>query len=79
VSFLKLITLHFIQTIFAKGAHYAIEELSKLDYNVVGLDWTIDPEVARKLAAPGTVFQGNLDPVALFGDKVSYYSLSRKL
>jgi uroporphyrinogen decarboxylase len=62
---------HGLQIVFAKGAHYAIEEISKLEYNVVGLDWTIDPAVARKLAVPGTVFQGNLDPVALFGDKVS--------
>lgn len=56
--------------IFAKGGHYAINELSKLDYNVVGIDWTIEPEVARKLAQPNTVLQGNLDPVALFGDQV---------
>lgn len=30
--------------VFAKGASYAIESLSKLDYNVVGLDWTIHPK-----------------------------------
>jgi len=54
--------------VFAKGGHYAINELSKSGYNVVGLDWTIDPKVGRQLAEPGTVLQGNMDPVALFGD-----------
>lgn len=68
-------------TIFAKGGHYALTEISKLGYDVVGIDWTIEPKVAR-LAAPGKVLQGNLDPVALFGNKVCFdflfkYSLNR--
>jgi len=33
--------------VFAKGAHYALESLSKSGYNVVGLDWTIEPQTAR--------------------------------
>lgn len=54
--------------IFAKGGHFGIKQLSMTDYDVVGIDWTVDPEVARTLAKSGTVLQGNLDPVALFGD-----------
>ncbi|OXA64309.1 uroporphyrinogen decarboxylase [Folsomia candida] len=58
-------------TIFAKGGHYALHEISKLGYDVVGVDWTVTPKVARSLTIPSTVLQGNLDPVALFGSKES--------
>jgi len=66
-------------TIFAKGGHYAIAEISKtLNYDVVGIDWTVDPMVARSLAGPNTVLQGNLDPVCLFGfqESVECYTKS---
>jgi len=36
-----------LQVIFAKDAHYALEELSTSGYDVVSLDWTIAPEHAR--------------------------------
>lgn len=35
------------QIVFAKDAHYAVEDLSQSHYEVVGLDWTIDPRSAR--------------------------------
>lgn len=35
------------QIVFAKDGHYALEDLSQSYYEVVGLDWTIDPRVAR--------------------------------
>lgn len=55
--------------IFAKGAHFALPELSKTEYNVIGLDWTMNPAEARKtLAGSGKAVQGNLDPCALYGD-----------
>ncbi|KAJ1951143.1 hypothetical protein FBU59_000337, partial [Linderina macrospora] len=65
-------------TVFAKGAHYAIEELAaETLYDVISLDWTLDPEKARAgvdrvLAAKGiarkVVLQGNLDPTVLFAE-----------
>ena len=36
-----------MQIIFAKDAHFALEELSQSSYEVVGLDWTIKPQNAR--------------------------------
>lgn len=36
-----------LQIVFAKDAHYALEDLSQSHYEVVGLDWTIDPQSAR--------------------------------
>ncbi|MGH0185883.1 UNVERIFIED_CONTAM: hypothetical protein FKN15_019391 [Acipenser sinensis] len=34
--------------VFAKDAHYALEDLSQSRYEVVGLDWTVDPKDARR-------------------------------
>ena len=55
-------------TVFAKDAHYALNDLANSDYDVIGLDWTIDP-AAAKLAVKGKkkALQGNLDPAALYG------------
>lgn len=53
-------------TIFAKGAHYALEELANIGYEVVGIDWTVDPVQARKCVGPNITLQGNLDPCALY-------------
>jgi uroporphyrinogen decarboxylase len=54
-------------TIFAKGAHYALPELGKSGYEVVGIDWTVDPKLARELVGPDVTLQGNFDPCALYG------------
>ncbi|KAJ2243310.1 Uroporphyrinogen decarboxylase in heme biosynthesis [Coemansia sp. RSA 475] len=64
-------------TVFAKGAHYALEQLAtETAFDVISIDWTIDPAVARTrvdraLEAAGqrrtVVLQGNLDPTLLFG------------
>jgi uroporphyrinogen decarboxylase len=33
--------------IFAKGAHYALNQLANIGYDVVSIDWTVDPITAR--------------------------------
>lgn len=53
-------------TVFAKGGHYALRELGESGYDVVGLDWTMDPGEARKLVGPNVTLQGNFDPCALY-------------
>jgi hypothetical protein len=45
ISFLKIVFI--FQTVFAKGGHYALVSLSQIGYEVVGLDWTVDPEGSR--------------------------------
>ena len=35
------------QVVFAKDAHFALEDLAKCGYDVVSLDWTIKPKHAR--------------------------------
>ncbi|KAK9879241.1 hypothetical protein WA026_004090 [Henosepilachna vigintioctopunctata] len=54
--------------LFAKGAHFSLEDQAELGYDVLGIDWTIQPKVARSLTK-NKVLQGNLDPCALYASK----------
>ncbi|KAJ1736242.1 Uroporphyrinogen decarboxylase in heme biosynthesis [Coemansia biformis] len=66
-------------TVFAKGAHYALEQLAtETAFDVISIDWTVNPAEARARVdralrgAPGrrrVVLQGNLDPTLLFADE----------
>jgi uroporphyrinogen decarboxylase len=53
-------------TIFAKGGHFVLKELGKSGYDVVGLDWTVEPEIVRQKVGEDVTLQGNLDPCALY-------------
>ena len=53
-------------TVFAKGAWYALDEIVKLDCQVIGLDWTITPGDLRSQLDTTKVFQGNMDPCCLY-------------
>lgn len=54
--------------VFAKGAWYALEDLCKTNYDVIGLDWLHAPKDAYKIAQKhGKVVQGNADPGVLYG------------
>lgn len=53
-------------TIFAKGAGESLDVQSKLGYEVIGLDWTVDPIKARKIVGNDITLQGNLDPQDLY-------------
>ena len=57
--------------VFAKGAHYALEALAETDYDVIGLDWSMDPKAARLVVSERATLQGNLDPCMLYGDEES--------
>ena len=54
------------KVVFAKGAHYATEALAETPYEVISLDWTMDPAATREAAAGRAALQGNLDPCALY-------------
>ncbi|MEY3835534.1 MAG: uroporphyrinogen decarboxylase, partial [Bacteroidota bacterium] len=66
------------RTVFAKGAWYAIEDFANSPCETIGLDWTIQPELARKWAGGKTV-QGNLDPSVLYGDFASIKKATREM
>ena len=54
--------------VFAKDGHYALPLLDDTAYDVVSLDWTLDPVKCREIL-PSKTLQGNLDPCALYSSK----------
>lgn len=65
--------------IFAKGAHYALEALAKTDFDVIQVDWTIDPAEARRRIGPSKTVQGNMDPCILYGSDDSIRAEVRRM
>jgi uroporphyrinogen decarboxylase len=54
--------------VFPKGANYALDSICDLGYNVVSLDWLVDPAEAVKIRGSRPVaFQGNADPGIMYG------------
>ncbi|XP_065323545.1 uroporphyrinogen decarboxylase-like [Gordionus sp. m RMFG-2023] len=62
--------------LFAKGVQHSLSLLNSLGYDVISLDWTLDPEEAKKILGPNIVLQGNLDPSALFSSKEALQNLT---
>ncbi|KAJ3257192.1 hypothetical protein HK103_004890 [Boothiomyces macroporosus] len=65
-------------SIFARGSHYAIEELSKTKFDIIQVDWTMDPKKTRE-TAKAKVLQGNADPSLLYGSKETIYQNVEKM
>lgn len=57
--------------IYAKGGSHSLREQAQLGYEVIGIDWTIDPVDARAAVGPNVTLQGNLDPQDLYKSPVS--------
>ncbi|KAK5628078.1 hypothetical protein RRF57_003793 [Xylaria bambusicola] len=58
--------------VFPKGANQSLDSACNLGYNVVGLDWLVDPADAVRIRGDRQiVFQGNADPGVLYGSKES--------
>ena len=55
--------------IYTQGVHYALKEMGELEYQIIGIDWTIEPDVARKQIGDRKVLMGNLDPVGLLAEE----------
>lgn len=55
-------------TLFAKDAFFARKEISKINCDVIGLDWTMDIAESRSLIGSGKTLQGNADPCLLYSD-----------
>lgn len=58
-------------TCFAKGANYAIPWIAEAGFDVVGLDWCVDPSEAREMVGEGrkVALQGNMDPTTLYAGR----------
>jgi len=48
-------------------------------YEVIGLDWTVDPTEARKQLGPNVTLQGNMDPCAMYSSQVCISSFKKKI
>jgi len=51
--------------IFAKGAWHSLESMAATGAHGLGIDWCIEPEMARKFAGDNIILQGNFDPAKL--------------
>jgi len=51
--------------IFAKGAWHSLDAMAATGAHGLGIDWCIKPQMARQLAGPNIVLQGNFDPAKL--------------
>lgn len=66
-------------TIFAKGAGHSLKEQASLGYEVISLDWTIDPLAAREAVGPNVTLQGNLDPQDLYKPQEELRNLTKEM
>jgi uroporphyrinogen decarboxylase len=67
-------------TLFAKGANYALGMLAeKSGYDVLGLDWCIDPAEARKIVGNKVALQGNMDPNVLYGGRPAIEAVVKRM
>ncbi len=53
--------------IFAKGAWFALEAISATGADGLGVDWCIQPKLARAFSGKNITLQGNFDPARLLG------------
>lgn len=51
--------------IFGKGCWFALGDMAKSGASALGVDWTCDPQTARKLSGGQITLQGNFDPCRL--------------
>jgi len=63
--------------IFAKDAHFSLEQISNSGYDVMGLDWSVRPAEGRKRT--NITLQGNLDPCALYSPKEELERLTEEM
>lgn len=65
--------------VFAKDAHFILADLRHTPCSVVGLDWTMDPGLARQAVGPDKTLQGNLDPCVLYAPREVIKSETEKM
>ncbi|GAB3651790.1 uroporphyrinogen decarboxylase [Echinicola sediminis] len=66
-------------TVFAKGAFFAREEMSKLNCETIGLDWNMGIAESRRMIGEEKTLQGNLDPAALYGSAEEVEEVTKRM
>ncbi|HEX8061091.1 MAG TPA: uroporphyrinogen decarboxylase family protein, partial [Cyclobacteriaceae bacterium] len=65
--------------LFPKDRGAELGQLMDAGSAAIGIDWTIEPEEARKLTQNKITLQGNLDPSLLFEDEQTIREATRKM
>ncbi|KAF9436024.1 hypothetical protein BGZ76_005013 [Entomortierella beljakovae] len=65
--------------IFARGVWHSLESLSNIGYDIVSLDWTLDPKDAIDIVDNRVTLQGNLDPCVLMGPDIEIIAETKKM
>ncbi len=65
--------------IFSKGVFNSLEEMSETHANVIGLDWTIPIDFAKKVTNNKKALQGNLDPTILYANETEIANETEKV
>ena len=65
--------------VFTKGGGEWIEEIAESGCDAVGLDWTVNLGRARRATGDKVALQGNMDPLALFGDEKTIRAEARRV
>jgi uroporphyrinogen decarboxylase len=55
--------------VFAKGVHYNLNKIADAGADVIGLDWTMGLNKARKEVGDRVALQGNMEPTVLYANK----------
>ncbi|KAJ3569347.1 hypothetical protein NP233_g5110 [Leucocoprinus birnbaumii] len=67
-------------TCFAKGANHSLGLLAEHGgYDVLGLDWCIEPAEARRIVGDKVTLQGNMDPILLYGGRDAIESAVKRM
>lgn len=51
---------------YAKGGGHSLREQAECGYEVIGVDYNVDPVDARKAVGPNVTLQGNLNPADMY-------------
>jgi uroporphyrinogen decarboxylase len=65
--------------VFTKGGGVWLEEMGRLDCEVLGVDWTVSLRRARAQVGASKALQGNMDPAALFAPPEAVAAEARRI
>lgn len=57
--------------LFAKGGGHSLSEQAECGYEIIGVDYNVDPVDARKAVGPNVTLQGNLNPENMYLPEVN--------
>lgn len=58
--------------LYAKGGSHSLREQAECGYEVIGLDYSVDPIDARKAVGSNVTLQGNLNPTDMYHSTVNH-------